>query len=69
MGEEMKKKHKEQLTGLIIEFCQSNTGKLVMKMESGFQIVGMVQWLLEEERIILNKEQHEKSNDNILSRK
>jgi len=52
----MKKKHKEELEGLLIEFTQSDTGKLVMKMDSKFHVVGMVQWLLEEKRIILNKE-------------
>ena len=50
----MKKKHKEELEGLLIEFTMSDTGKLVLKMESKFHIVGMVQWLLEEKRIILN---------------
>jgi len=52
----MLKKHKEELEGLLIEFTQSDIGKLVMKMESKFHVVGMVQWLLEEKRIILNKE-------------
>ena len=50
----MLKKHKEELEGLLIEFTMSDTGKLVLKMESKFHIVGMVQWLLEEKRIILN---------------
>tara|TARA_Y100000310_G_scaffold174748_1_gene174890 strand:- start:675 stop:848 length:174 start_codon:yes stop_codon:yes gene_type:complete len=50
----MLKKHKEELEGLLIEFTMSDTGKLVMKMDSKFHVVGMVQWLLEEKRIILN---------------
>jgi hypothetical protein len=64
----MKKKHKEQFTGLLIEFTQSDLGKLVMKMDPKHHVIGLVGWLLEEKRIILNKEHHEKSNDNILSR-
>ena len=52
----MLKKHKEELEGLLIEFTLSDIGKSVMKMESKFHVVGMVQWLLEEKRIILNKE-------------
>jgi hypothetical protein len=50
----MLKKHKEEFEELLIEFTLSDTGKLVMKMDSKFHVAGMVQWLLEEKRIILN---------------
>ena len=55
----MKKKYKEQLTGLLIEFTQSDMGKLVMTMDPKHHVIGLVGWLLEEKRIILYKEQHD----------
>ena len=56
----MKKKNKEQLFNLVSEFAYTDSGKLTAKLKPEHHVLGLVQWLLEENRIILNNNQQDK---------